>query len=129
MENQLLNYKGNLQIAKNTYENKMQLANQMLSQIPLAEKELMDKTRFQNIKEALYLTLLQKREEALIAKASITVNSKVIYPPLKNKATIKPSKITILFSFILVGLLLPIIFAIIKEITNKKIISKKCFFV
>jgi len=97
----------------------------MLSQIPLAEKELMDKTRFQNIKEALYLTLLQKREEALIAKASITVNSKVIYPPLKNKATIKPSKITILFSFILVGLLVPILFAIIKEITNKKIISKK----
>jgi capsular exopolysaccharide synthesis family protein len=125
MENQLLNYKSNLQIAKNTYENKMQLANQMLSQIPLAEKELMDKTRFQNIKEALYLTLLQKREEALIAKASITVNSKVIYPPLKNKATIKPSKITILFSFILVGLLVPILFAIIKEITNKKIISKK----
>jgi len=120
MENQLLNYKSNLQIAKNTYENKMQLANQMLSQIPLAEKELMDKTRFQNIKEALYLTLLQKREEALIAKASITVNSKVIYPPLKNKAIIKPSKITILFSFILVGLLVPILFAIIKEITNKQ---------
>lgn len=125
MENQLLNYKSNLQIAKNTYEEKMRMANQMLSQIPLAEKELMDKTRFQNIKEALYLTLLQKREEALIAKASITVNSKVIYPPLKNKATIKPSKITILFSFILVGLLVPILFAIIKEITNKKIISKK----
>jgi hypothetical protein len=103
----------------------MQMANEMLSRIPLAEKELMDKTRFQNIKEALYLTLLQKREEALIAKASITVNSKVIYPPLKNKATIKPSKLTILFSFILVGLLIPILFAIIKEITNKKIISKK----
>jgi len=125
MENQLLNYKSNLQIAKSTYERKMQMANEMLSRIPLAEKELMDKTRFQNIKEALYLTLLQKREEALIAKASITVNSKVIYPPLKNKATIKPSKITILFSFILVGLLVPILFAIIKEITNKKIISKK----
>ena len=125
MENHLLNYKSNLQIAKNTYEEKMQMANQMLSQIPLVEKELMDKTRFQNIKEALYLTLLQKREEALIAKASITVNSKVIYPPLKNKAIIKPSKVTILFSFILVALLLPILFAIIKEITNKKIISKK----
>ena len=125
MENHLLNYKSNLKITKNTYEEKMQLANQMLGQIPLVEKELMDKTRFQNIKEALYLTLLQKREEALIAKASITVNSKVIYPPLKNKATIKPAKVSILFSFILVGLLLPILFAIIKEITNKKIISKK----
>jgi tyrosine-protein kinase Etk/Wzc len=125
MENGLLNYKNNLQISKNMYEEKMKLANSLLSQIPLTEKELMDKTRFQNIKEALYSNLLQKREEALIAKASITVDSKVIYPPLKNKATIKPSKITILFSFILVGLLLPILFAIVKEITNKKIISKK----
>jgi capsular exopolysaccharide synthesis family protein len=125
MKKQLLNYKNQLQVSKNSYEEKMRMANDMLSQIPLAEKELMDKIRFQNIKEALYLSLLQKREEALIAKASITVNSKVIYPPLKNKATIKPSKITILFSFILVGLLVPILFAIIKEITNKKIISKK----
>jgi capsular exopolysaccharide synthesis family protein len=125
MENQIRNYKANLRIAQNTYSSKIADANSMLRGMPLAEKELMDKTRFQNIKEALYLTLLQKREEAYIAKASITVDSKVIYPPLKNKATIKPSKVTILFSFILVGLLLPIFFAIIKEITNKKIISKK----
>lgn len=125
MENQLLNYKNNLRIAQNTYQEKIASANAMLMGLPIAEKELMDKTRFQNIKEALYLTLLQKREEAYIAKASITVDSKVIYPPLKNKATVKPSKITILFSFILAGLLLPILFAIIKEITNKKIISKK----
>ena len=125
MELQLTNYKNNLRIAQQTYQQKISSANAMLSTMPVAEKELMDKTRFQNIKEALYLTLLQKREEAYIAKASITVNSKVIYPPLKNKATISPSKTSILFSFILAGLFLPILFAIIKEITSKKIISKK----
>lgn len=125
MELQLSNYKNNLRIAQQTYQQKISNANVYLRSMPLDEKELMDKTRFQNIKEALYLTLLQKREEAYIAKASITVDSKVIYPPLKNKATISPAKSSILLSFILAGLFLPILFAIIKEITNKKIISKK----
>ena len=125
MEKQLNSYKKNLQIAQDTYQRKINSANALLQDVPIVEKELMDKTRFQNIKEALYLTLLQKREEAYIAKASVNVNTKIIYPPLKSTAVIKPSKTTILLTFILLGLLLPIIFAIIKEITNKKIISKK----
>lgn len=125
MDKQLNSYKKNLQIIKDTYQRKINSANALLQNVPIIEKELMDKTRFQNIKEALYLTLLQKREEAYIAKASVNVNTKIIYPPLKSTAVIKPSKATILLTAILLGLLLPIIFAIVKEITNKKIISKK----
>ena len=125
MEKQLASSKNNLKIAQNTYQNKMASANALLQNVPLIEKELMDKTRFQNIKEALYLTLLQKREEAYIAKASINVNTKIIYPPLKSNAIIKPSKTAILLTSILIGLFLPIIFAILKEITNKKIVTKK----
>jgi Mrp family chromosome partitioning ATPase len=125
MEKQLNSYKKNLQIARDTYQRKINGANALLESVPIDEKELMDKTRFQNIKEALYLTLLQKREEAYIAKASVNINTKIIYPPLKSNAIIKPSKTTILFTAIILGFLLPIIFAIIKEITNKKIISKK----
>ena len=125
MEKQLASSKNNLKIAQNTYQNKIASANALLQNVPLIEKELMDKTRFQNIKEALYLTLLQKREEAYIAKASINVNTKIIYPPLKSNAIIKPSKTAILLTSILIGLFLPIIFAILKEITNKKIVTKK----
>jgi len=33
-----------------------------------------------NIKEALFLALLQKREEAAIAKASTTVDTKILSP-------------------------------------------------
>ena len=125
MEKQLANYKTNLRIAQSTYQQKMDNANSYLKTAPNSEKELMDKTRFQNIKEALYTTLLQKREEAAIAKASITVNTKVLYPPLKINATLNPSKSKILSVAILIGLLLPILFAIFKELINRKIISKK----
>ncbi len=125
MEKQLSNYKSNLRIAQDTYQQKIGNASEIIKDAPIAEKELMDKTRFQNIKEQLYLTLLQKREEAAIAKASVTVNTKILYPPLKLNSTLKPDKSKILFAGILIGLILPIIFAIIKELTNRKIISKK----
>ena len=124
MEKQLANYKSNLRIAQNTYQQKIGSANEMIRSVPIAEKELMDKTRFQNIKEQLYLTLLQKREEAAIAKASVTVNTKVLSPPVKLNSVAKPSRLNVFVIAILLGMVLPIIFAIIKELLNRKIISK-----
>lgn len=125
MEKQLINYRSNLAIAQTTYQQKIGVATDVIRGAPIAEKELMDKTRFQNIKEQLYLTLLQKREEAAIAKASVTINTKVLYPPVKHNATLNPSKSKVLFTSVLIGLILPIIFAIFKEVLNRKIISKK----
>ncbi len=125
MEKQLSNYKNNLSIAQGTYQSKINNANEILTKSPISEKELMDKTRFQNIKEQLYLTLLQKREEAAIAKASITVNTKILFPPIELNSTVTPSKSKVLLISILIGILLPIIFSIFKEILNNKIISKK----
>lgn len=125
MDKQLSVFKNNLRIAQATYQEKIGGANAYLRSAPIAEKELIDKTRFQNIKEALYLTLLQKREEAAIAKASVTVNTKVLYPPVKLNATLKPSKMKVLSAAIIIGLIIPIVLAFLKEVMNKKIISKK----
>lgn len=125
MEKQLSSYKTNLKIAQDAYKAKIGNASDIIKSAPIAEKELMDKTRFQNIKEQLYLTLLQKREEAAIAKASVTVNTKILYPPVKSNAQIKPSKSKVLSAAILIGLIIPIVFAIVKEVLNRKIISKK----
>jgi tyrosine-protein kinase Etk/Wzc len=125
MDKQLSVFKNNLRIAQATYQEKIGGANAYLRSAPIAEKELIDKTRFQNIKEALYLTLLQKREEAAIAKASVTVNTKVLYPPVKLNASLKPSKMKVLSAAIIIGLIIPIVLAFLKEVMNKKIISKK----
>jgi capsular exopolysaccharide synthesis family protein len=125
MEKQLDNYKVNLRIAKATYEAKIGGASAYLRSAPIAEKELIDKTRFQNIKEALFLTLLQKREEAAIAKASVTVNKKILFPPAKLNSSLKPSRIKVLSAGTLIGLLLPLILVFVKEVLNNKIISKK----
>ena len=125
MDKQVANYKSNLAIAEATYRGNIAEANAYLRSAPSSEKEIIDKTRVQNIKEALYLTLLQKREEASIARASVTVNTKLLYPPVKLNATVQPSRSKLLLAFILAGLFLPLIYAIIKEVMNRKVISKR----
>lgn len=125
MDKQVANYKSNLAIAEATYRSNIAEANAFLRSAPTSEKEIIDKTRVQNIKEALYLTLLQKREEASIARASVTVNTKLLYAPVKLNATVQPSRSKVLLAFILAGLFLPLIYAIIKEVMNRKVISKR----
>src|SRR5690606_19313875 len=75
--------------------------------------------------EALFLALLQKKEEAGIQKASVTVNTKVLSSPAKINSVLRPDKKNIILISILSGLLLPLIFLIIKELLNNKVISKK----
>jgi hypothetical protein len=125
MNNELLKYKVKLAKTSAEYSAKMNKADAKLKNMPFLQKELIDKTRFQNIKENLFSTLLQKREEAYIAKASITVDTKIIYAPVKKNATITPSKTNILTAFLFSGMLLPLIFAVVIELLNNKIISKK----
>lgn len=125
MTSVLANYKNNLRIAEATYQANINQANSMLRSTPSDEKQLLEKSRLQNIKEQLFLTLLQKREEASIARASVTVNTKELSPAVKMSATLKPSRSIILSAAIIIGLLLPVLFAIIKELLNRKIISKK----
>ena len=125
MDQQIANYKNNLAIAEATYKANIAEASGYLKNTPVQEKELIDKTRLQNIKEALYLTLLQKREEASISRASVTVKMKVLYPPVKLNAVVLPSRLKDLAAAVLIGILLPLLYALIKEVMNRKIISKK----
>lgn len=125
MNLQLQSYKNNLLIAQNKYDENMRTANSLLRGTPMEEKELITKGRMQSIKETLFLALLQKREEAGIQKASVTVNTKVLSSPAKINSVLKPDKKSIILISIITGLLLPLIFLIIIELLNNKIISKK----
>ena len=125
MEKQVSNYKANLAIAEAMYKSHIADATEYLKNAPSSEKEIIDKTRIQEIKAALYLTLLQKREEASIAKASVTINTQLLYPPVKLNATIQPARTKVLIAAMLIGLFLPLIYAILKEVMNRKIISKR----
>lgn len=122
---QLNNYKKNLALAENANARLSAEADDLLRNTPMQEKILLDKSRMLNIKETLFLTLLQKKEEASIAKASVTISTKVLYPPISSNALQSPSRSKILSIALVIGMIIPLLFALIKEILNNKIISKK----
>ena len=97
------------------------------SSIPAKEKILRSIERQQNIKETLYLFLLQKREEASVAKAITTPSIKVVDYAMTNYTPIAPKKSSIYFSALIIGLLIPFVIVYILFLFDTKIHSRLDF--
>ena len=77
-----------------------------VSSAPTQERELANMQRQQSVKEALYLMLLQKREENNIALAATSDNAKIIDAPLAGGA-VSPDNKQVLLAAGVAGLALP----------------------
>ncbi len=94
-----------------------------ISTIPSIEKNLVEINRDQNVKQQLYLLLLQKREETAITLASTNVDTKIVEAP-RSIGKISP-KTAIVYAIALgLGLLFPIGIIYLRDILNDKIESK-----
>lgn len=135
LEDQLNNLKTNiienLRNIRNSLEltltNLRQTATQYRSrikQVPKIERELQEINRQQNIKQAIYLFLLQKREEVGISLASTANDYKIIDPAEASTEPNNSSKTSIYFASVLLAFLLPFGLIYIKELFNNKIESK-----
>ena len=125
IKQQLVGYKKNIALSRKLCVERINEANNLIKNTPNDEKGLIDIKRMRNIKEALFLALLQKREEAAIAKASTTIDTKILSPASIIPSQQKPSKPIIVVFAALLGMLIPILFFVCVELLNNKIISKK----
>jgi capsular exopolysaccharide synthesis family protein len=99
--------------------------NSKIQDVPTFERAFRDIQRQQQIKESLYLYLLQKREETNIALAVTVANAKTIDAAYSNKEKISP-KYKLVYAFsLLFGLLIPIAVLYLIESLNTKVKSKK----
>lgn len=121
---QIAHYKKNIGLLEANYEAKMGEAQQLLSATPDEEKTLLEKQRQQNIKQSLFLMMLQRKEEAGIALAALSVKTTVIKQATVPKKPISPKRKEILLGALFIGLWIPLGFTILKEFLNNKIISK-----
>ncbi len=80
-----------------------------VSAAPIQERVLNQVGRQQDVKSALYMLLLQKREENSIALAATADNGKLIDEPL-FEGQVSPKRLIILAGAVLLGLLLPAFF-------------------
>lgn len=99
----------------------------LFSSIPAKEKILRSIERQQNIKETLYLFLLQKREEASVSKAITTPSIKVVDYAISSFKPLAPQKNITCLIALLLGLLIPIVIIFIIQILDTKIHNKKDF--
>ena len=89
--------------------------------VPAQEKELREIGRQQQTKEALFLYLLQKREEVAINETTIEPTARLINYAYSENKPISPKKTIVYLSFILLGLIIPTIFIYLKSIFDTKI--------
>jgi capsular exopolysaccharide synthesis family protein len=76
---------------------------------PTQAKHLLGVERQQSVKEALYLFLLQKREENELSQAFTAYNTRIIDPPTGSMLPISPARHSTLILAFLIGLFLPAI--------------------
>lgn len=125
LEKQIIDYKNNirkdiyssiknLEQETNVYVDKLRNQNSVISKklnsTPQKERELLEISRSKNIKESLYIYLLQKREETALALASTIPNAKILDAPASTALPIKPSWSKVIGLALLLGISMPVIF-------------------
>ncbi|MDT0556651.1 GumC family protein [Patiriisocius hiemis] len=99
--------------------------NSEISEIPSLEKGLRDIIRQQEIKETLYLYLLQKREETAISLAVTTPKAKIIDTAYTKVAPVFPKKLLIYGISLVLGFIFPIGVIYGKDLFNTKVSNRK----
>lgn len=128
--------KNNLKVSLATYKKVLQSKINSIGQIssgqsqqyaalPYQEKAIRSIERQQEIKEALYIILLQKREEAAVNLAIINPSIKMVDLAKASSMPISPKKAIIYLAALLLGLGIPIGIIYVYFLLDTKIHSKK----
>lgn len=106
-------------------EKSNQQATEHIAANPSQAKYLLSVERQQKVKEALYLFLLQKREENELSQAFTAYNTRIITPPTGSMTPTAPVKRNILLVALVMGLLIPVVIVFLQESMNTKIRGRK----
>lgn len=92
---------------------------------PTQAKYLLSVERQQKVKEALYLFLLQKREENELSQAFTAYNTRIVTPPHGSMLPTSPVRKNILMVAFALGLLIPVVIIFMRENMNTRVRGRK----
>lgn len=105
--NSVKGYKQQLETSRTQSKLAQQSAEGSFAALPQKEKVLRNIERQQNLKESLYLLLLQKREEASINLAVTVPNTKIIDYAITNNVPISTKTNSLILMALLSGIIIP----------------------
>ncbi|HBX63591.1 MAG TPA: tyrosine protein kinase [Flavobacteriaceae bacterium] len=125
LKNSLRLYRNNTQTTLSSIQTKQNQIRSRIEKVPSQERGFRDISRQQQIVEALYLFLLQKREENEIKAAATPENIKVIDFAYDSKIPVSPKKNIVLLGAIILGIIVPFAFIYIYKLLNNNVNSKE----
>lgn len=123
--NSLSNQKKSIQIAKSRLQAENNVMADYIKGVPAQEKIFLDLSRQQEVKQALYLYLLEKNEETAIAKSSNIASARVIETPKSDFKPYFPNKILFFAGGLILGIGLPIGIIMLKKIFTNRVMSRE----
>lgn len=120
----LRNIKSGLKITRRNLMAQSGMVGDKIQQVPVIERQIIEITRQQNIKNAIYLYLLQKKEESALSLAATVSNSRIIDPPA-SYGPVSPMRTNVLAYSILLGLFIPFLGVYLRNLLSVKIETRK----
>lgn len=121
----LMNLQSSQRISIDALEKQDRRINSRLYSAPRQERQLRTIQRQQQIKEALFLYLLEKREEIAITLGVAEPNLEVIDKPIGYSSPVSPNKKVYYLASIFIALLLPFSILYVKDFLDTKIKTRE----
>ena len=114
------NLKSGIKVSRMRLQSDNDKLNSVLNKMPKKERQLLDISRQQGIKNGIYTFLLQKKEEAAISAASIVDNYRILDKP-EEGGVVKPEALRVYVLYILSAFALASLYIYIKEFSSTKL--------
>lgn len=115
------NFIAQLQSQLRSWQGNEATTNEKLASAPRQVKQLLSVGRQQKVKEALYIYLLQKREENELSKTFTAWNTRIIQPPMGSDAPSSPRKSIVMLAAFVIGIFVPVGLLYFREATNNSV--------
>jgi capsular exopolysaccharide synthesis family protein len=121
----LRNQRNSLQLTKNNLVSNSNKYSTMLNTIPTKEKQLVEISRQQSIKNQIYGYLLERREEAALSYAAARPESRIIDRAEASLKPVSPKMMYLYIAALFFAGLLGLAWIVLKEGLNKSILFRK----
>jgi capsular exopolysaccharide synthesis family protein len=119
------NMRKSMEIEQKDLSSKLQGVQRDISSLPLQEMQLVGIERKYRVDDNYYTFFLQKRAEAAIQKASNSPDNNILDKARIITLTNGNAKSKTITSYLIIGLLIPLIFVVLKELLNSTIRDTK----